>query len=67
MKITTAQSVAAAFKTIGIQSLVCHNLPLGENGYYVLYTTQDRPIEDMHRFDCDEVSDEAVGSKLLAL
>ena len=67
MKLETAESLAAALKYLGGQSLVCHNLPLGEDGYYVLSSQENHPIEKMHRGDCDEISDEAEAVKFLTL
>jgi hypothetical protein len=65
MKKETAQSLASALKSIFSQTLVGHNLPLGDSGYYVLATHDNLPIAEKHRFDCKEFSDESEALEML--
>ena len=65
MKKNTADQLAAYVLGIWTQSKVVHARALGENGYYVLATQEARPIDDFHRLDCTEWSDEASALELM--
>jgi len=63
----TAEKLAPTLiPSIATQSMVCHNLALGDTGYYVLSTLNGFPaIEEMHRFECTEFSDENEALEIL--
>jgi hypothetical protein len=61
----TAEKLAQHVIGIWSQSKVERNINLGETGYYVLATQQERPIDTLDRFDCTEFSDEKEAIELM--